>query len=224
MNPSGRLLHYSRAEGKSKLIIDKLWFANGVALPSHEEFVVVNDLRCSRLKKCHLKGPKKGECEIFIEGLPGVTDNLTPDEDGIWLPIVLAAGPDCPMILNFFNELPYVRKFMTRVIMLLKMPFDLIQQIYPNQYTEFIIYKIRNIAGEMVLNIPRTTIVRVDWNGNVVDVLHGNDRSAHSISHVLEFEDHLYFGSPYNKFIGRSKFVNKPKVHPTKTKIVSDKS
>lgn len=217
MNPSGRLVHYSRKEKTNKLIVDKLWFANGVALPSHEEFVVVNDLLCSRLKKCYLKGPKKGQCEIFIEGLPGISDNLTPDKDGIWVPIVLAGDPDQPIPLHHLKELPYLRQFLIRLLMLAKLPFELIQKYYPNQYTEYIIYKFRNLPGEITLKVPRTTVVRVDWNGNVVDVLHGNDRTIFSVSHVMEFGDYLYFGSPYNKFIGRTKFVNKEKVHPVKS-------
>jgi sugar lactone lactonase YvrE len=76
-NPSGRLIHYSRSGRKNTVLLDKLWFANGLALSPDEDFVVVSETHASRLQKCFLKGAQKGNCEIFVEGLPGMTDNVT---------------------------------------------------------------------------------------------------------------------------------------------------
>lgn len=218
-NPSGRLIHYSRAQRTNTVLKDKIWFANGLALPSHEEFIVVSETQASRLLKCYLKGTKTGECETFIEGLPGMTDNLTPDEDGIWVPLVASADPENPNLIQSADRLPIVRKFLVRFLMLLELPFKLIQNFYPNPYTEKVVYNMGHFRATTAILPDRTTIVRVDWNGNVVGALHGFDKSVHSVSEVLEFGDYLYLGSPYNDFIGRVKFVNRDKVHPVKPKV-----
>lgn len=212
------MIHYSRSQRKNTVLLDKIWFSNGLALPDHEEFIIVSETQASRLQKCYLKGAKKGECEMFIEGLPGMPDNLTPDEDGIWVPLVATADPENPNLAQSVDRLPYVRKFLVRLLMLVEIPFKLIQNFYPNPYTEGIVYNIGHFKGTTAMLPDRTTIVRVDWNGNVVGALHGFDQSVHSVSEVLEFGDYLYLGSPYNDFIGRVKFVNRDKVHPVKAK------
>jgi sugar lactone lactonase YvrE len=215
-NPSGRLIHYSRSQRKNTVLLDKLWFANGLVLSPDEDFVVVSETHASRLRKCYLKGNKKGECEIFVEGLPGCTDNLTPDEDGIWVPLIVSADPKNPMLPHSLAPLPYVRKFLLRTILLIETPLKLIHNLFPNQYTEAFIYKIGHFTSASVLYPERATIVRVDWNGNIVGALHGFDKTVGFISHVLEFGDYLYLGSPFNNYIGRVKFVNREKIHSTK--------
>jgi len=58
----------------------------------------------------------------------------------------------------------------------------------------------------VIRNAPkRSTVVRVDWNGNIVRSLHGFDRSASGISHVLEVKGHLYLGSPFNHYVAKVK-------------------
>jgi hypothetical protein len=213
-NPSGRLIHYSRLTGKNTVLLDKLWFANGVALSSHEEFVVVVDLLAARLKKCHLKGEERGKCEIFIEGLPGLVDNLTPDQQGIWLPAIIPAEAEDTKLYHTLTEYPLIRKFLIRVVFIFQSPFEFIERLYSNSYTQAILFKIRFSPAKHSFKGPRTTLIRLDWNGKVVDVMHGLDRSVNTVSHVLEFGDYLYLGSTWNNFIGRVKFVNKDKIHP----------
>ena len=83
-NPSGRLIHYSRETRKTTVLLDKLWFANGIALPSTEDFVVVASrlfLKCyflSLSEKCifkfswgeegeRLKNIQKKKCLISVD-------------------------------------------------------------------------------------------------------------------------------------------------------------
>ncbi len=205
INPSGRLIHYSRATLKNTVILDKLWFANGVALPNHEEFIVAVELMASRLQKCYLKGEKKGKCEIFIEGLPGIADNLTPDEEGIWVPLLTSFDENHPFLFHSMAKLPNLRKFLVRVIWLLKLPFQLIQNVLPNLYTEWVIEQIQGLAFRFVSGSSRTTIIKLNWDGKIIKVLHGSDQTVHTISHVLQLEDQLYLGSPFNDFIGKIK-------------------
>lgn len=216
LNPSGRLFRYSRAERKNYVLLDKLWFANGVVLSPCESFVLVAETHSSRIQKVHLKGEKLGKSEIFVEALPGICDNLTADEDGIWIPLVVSADPENPMLPQSMTKLAIVRKFIARVLTLIEMPFKMIQNAYPNAFTEKVVYNMGGFPALDFLFPKRTTIVRVDWDGKIVGALHGDDGTAFGVSHVLEFGEYLYLGSPFNHFIGRVKFVNRDLIHPKK--------
>lgn len=218
-NPSGRLIHYERKTGKLSVVLDNLWFANGVALSPEEDFVLVAETHGSRIQKYYLAGAKKGQSEPFVEGLPGIPDNITPDEDGLWIGLVVSADPENPMLPQSLPRLPYLRKFLARLLTLVEMPFAFIERIYPNQYTKSIVYKVGGFTALSFVFPKRSTIVRTDWNGKIIGSLHGFDQSVHQISHVMELNDYLYLGSPYNNFIARVKFVNKDKIHPAKKQV-----
>lgn len=218
-NPSGRLIHYERKTGKLTVILDNLWFANGVALSPEEDFVLVAETHGSRIQKYYLAGAKKGQSEAFVEGLPGIPDNITPDEDGLWIALVVSADPQNPMLPQSLAPLPYVRKFLLRLLHLIEMPFNFVDRIYPNPYCKAIAYKIGGFAAFSFIFPKRTTIVRTDWNGKIIGSLHGTDGSVHQVSHVMELNDFLYIGSPYNNYIAKVKFVNKDKIHPVKKEV-----
>ncbi|CRL06686.1 CLUMA_CG019603, isoform A [Clunio marinus] len=215
-NPSGRLIHYERKTKKLTVILDNLYFANGVALSPDEDFVLVAETHASRIQKYYLSGEKMGQVEMFVEGLPGIPDNMTPDEDGLWIALVVSADPQHPMIPQSMTQMPYLRKFIVRFLHLLEMPFNFITNLYPNDITKSIAYKIGGFNAFSFLFPKRSTIVRTDWTGKIIGSLHGFDHSVHSISHVMELDDDLYIGSPYNNFIAKVKFVNKDKIHPAK--------
>lgn len=215
-NPSGRLVHYERKTGKVSVVLDKLWFPNGVSLSPEEDFLVIVETHASRIAKYYLKGEKKGQSEVFVEGLPGVADNITPDQDGLWIALVVSADPDHPMLPHSVTRLPLVRKFIVRLLALIEMPFTFISNVYPNPYTKCVAYHIGNFQSFSFIYPDRASIVRTDWNGKIIGSLHGFDKSIATISHVMEFNDYLYLGSPYNNYIGRVKFVNKDKIHPVK--------
>ena len=219
-NPSGRLIHYERKTGHLSVILDGLWFANGIALSPDEEFVLVAETHASRIQRYYLKGEKKGQSDMFVDGLPGIPDNITPDEDGLWIALVVSADPQNPMLPQSLSPLPLFRKFILRLLHLIEMPFNFISNVYPNPYTRSIAYKIGGFSTFSFLFPKRTTIVRTDWNGKIIGSLHGFDNSAHQISHVMELNDYLYIGSPYNNHITRVKFVNKDKIHPEKKQPV----
>lgn len=219
VNPSGRLVHYERKNGKLSVVLDHLWFANGVALSPDEDFVLVVETHASRIQKYYLKGEKKGQAEPFVEGLPGLPDNITPDEDGLWIGLVTSVDPEHPMLPQSLARLPLARKFIVRLLQLIEMPFRFISDVYPNSVTKTIAYKIGHFSGFNFLSPKRTTIVRADWSGKIIGSLHGFDNSVRLVSHVMELNDHLYIGSPYNDFIAKVKFVNKEKIHPTKKQV-----
>lgn len=222
-NPSGRLFQYNRATKQSKVLIDELYFANGIALSPNEEFVVVAETGASRLSRYYLKGAKAGQSDVFIDRLPGAPDNLTPDQDGIWVPLVLAIDADHPGLWQSAANAPLVRKFLARLLALVELPFKLAESVYPNFYTQMIVHKLGHFES-LGFQPDRQTILRIDWNGKIIGSLHGFDKSVHGIAHVLEDGDYLYLGSFAQRYLGRVKLPKTyksakaaPKVEATTT-------
>lgn len=202
-NPSGRLLRYDRKTKQNVVLIDQLYFANGIALSPDEEFVVVSETAASRLTRHYLKGNKAGVTDVFIDRLPGATDNLTPDATGIWVPLVNAIDAQHPALWQSAAKAPYVRRFLCRILALIEAPFKLVESLYPNPYTQLVVHKVGHFETLLAMTPPRTTILRIDWNGKIIGSLHGFDLSVQGVAHVLEDGDYLYLGSFANKFLGR---------------------
>lgn len=79
--PSGRLLRFTPADGRTAVMLDSLDFANGVALGPTDAYVLVAETLMGRVHRLWLTGPRAGEREVFLEGLPGVPDNITYDDE-----------------------------------------------------------------------------------------------------------------------------------------------
>jgi len=84
--PYGRFMSYNPATGQIKVLLENLYFANGVALSLQEDFVLINETYRYRIVRYWLKGPNEGTSEIFIENLPGFPDNISSNSKGsFWL-------------------------------------------------------------------------------------------------------------------------------------------
>jgi len=84
--PYGRFMRYDPSTKKVTVLIDKLYFANGVALSQNEDFVLINETYRYRIVKYWLKTAKQGTHEIFIDNLPGFPDNINSNGHGtFWL-------------------------------------------------------------------------------------------------------------------------------------------
>jgi sugar lactone lactonase YvrE len=87
--PHGRLLRYDPATKKTTVLLSDLYFANGVALSQHEDFVLVNETYRYRVTRYWLKGERAGKSEVFVDNLPGYPDNITSNRHGtFWLALV----------------------------------------------------------------------------------------------------------------------------------------
>lgn len=98
--PHGRLLRYDPATGRTETLLKDLYFANGVALSAHEDFVLVNETYRYRIARYWLKGPKAGQQDVFIDNLPGLPDNLQGDRAGtFWVALPSPRKADADFIL-----------------------------------------------------------------------------------------------------------------------------
>ncbi|XP_022036210.2 protein STRICTOSIDINE SYNTHASE-LIKE 5, partial [Helianthus annuus] len=87
--PHGQLLKYDPVTMETSLVLDGLWFANGVAVSSDQEFLVVCETWKFRCLKYWLKEEIRGKVDIFIDNLPGSPDNINLAPDGsFWIAIL----------------------------------------------------------------------------------------------------------------------------------------
>jgi sugar lactone lactonase YvrE len=110
--PNGRLLAYDPRTNATTLVLDNLYFANGVAVAPDQSFVLVVETGKVRVKRYWISGPKKGETDIFVDNLPGYPDGISSNgRDGFWLALPTIRDP------NYDNLLPkpFLRKILARL-------------------------------------------------------------------------------------------------------------
>jgi sugar lactone lactonase YvrE len=104
--PYGRLLVYDPATGETTLLLEGLYFANGVALASDESFVLVNETYRYRIRRYWLKGEKAGTDDIFWDNLPGFADGVASDRRGrFWVAMFTVRNP----LLDRLHPSPFLK-------------------------------------------------------------------------------------------------------------------
>lgn len=104
--PHGRLLRHDPASGHTEVLLDGLYFANGVALSKAEDFVLVNETYRYRISRYWLSGDKAGQHDIFIDNLPGLPDNLQGDRAGtFWVALPTPRKADA----DFLHRHPWLK-------------------------------------------------------------------------------------------------------------------
>ncbi|XP_065074296.1 adipocyte plasma membrane-associated protein Hemomucin-like [Ochlerotatus camptorhynchus] len=207
LNPSGRLLHYSRATGKNRVLIDEVYGATGVALSKDESFALVAELGGQLIRRYYLKGPKAGTDDIFIDGLPGQVDNLVQDDTGLWAALLIAVDESNPSLLAKLAPFPNVRKFLVRLMSIAELPFDYIYQQTGSHLALRVSNFIGNFESLAALYPKRGTVLRLDWEGNILAALHSDDGHTNMIDHAVQSGDYLLLGSPVHNSIRKVKLT-----------------
>ena len=73
---TGRVLAYNPETNATTLVMDGLSFANGVAIASDGQSILINETGEYRVLRRFVKGPRSDETEILFENLPGFPDNI----------------------------------------------------------------------------------------------------------------------------------------------------
>ncbi|MDG1931999.1 MAG: SMP-30/gluconolactonase/LRE family protein, partial [Luminiphilus sp.] len=106
---TGRLLRYDSHTQKTEVMMDGLFFANGVTLGPNEDYVLVNETGMGRIHRLWLKGDKAGKRDIFTDELPGTPDNIRFDGEGtFWI-----AMPSLRADLDALASLPRLRALLS---------------------------------------------------------------------------------------------------------------
>jgi sugar lactone lactonase YvrE len=92
--PHGRLLRYDPATRETRVLLPRLYFANGVALSRNEDFVIVSETYRYRLTRYWLKGEKAGTSDVLVDNLPGFPDNVDGNRRGsFWVAMFTIRNP-----------------------------------------------------------------------------------------------------------------------------------
>lgn len=172
--PYGQLLRYRPSTKETVLLLDALYFANGVQLSPDEDFVLIPETSRYRIRRYYLSGPKAGMNDIFADNLPGLPDNIRRGSKGrYWV----ALGAKRDVLLDLFHRRPWLKRAVAKVI-----PLDFFQEHF----------------------IPRIgLVVALDESGQIVDSLWDPDgQSVAQISEANEIGGRLYIGTIANDRIG----------------------
>lgn len=166
LQPTGRLLSYHPQTKETKVEMDNLRFANGVAIGPNDDFLLVNETMGMRIHKFWMKGEKKGQSEVLVNELPGYPDNITFNGKGVfWV-----ALPSIRTNADF--EALYDKPFMRKVI---------------RRLPESIIPPPKIIHYGMLIGINEL--------GEVIHNMQDPSGSMHDITSVNQYGDKLYLGS-----------------------------
>ncbi|OMO91784.1 Six-bladed beta-propeller, TolB-like protein [Corchorus olitorius] len=172
--PHGQLLKYDPSMEETSIVLDGLYFANGVALSKDEDYLVVCETFRFRCLKYWLKGESKGETEIFIENLPAAPDNINLAPDGsFWIALI--------QVIYEGTEFVHTSKVLKQIIA---------------NFPKLINY----INGAT----KRAAVINVGANGNILKRFGDPNGTVMSfVTSALEFDDHLYLGSLNTDFVGK---------------------
>ncbi|MGB5812736.1 MAG: SMP-30/gluconolactonase/LRE family protein [Polyangiales bacterium] len=110
--PNGRLVKHDINTGVCEVVASELHFANGVAVSPDETYVLVNETMRYGVKRVHVRGPKEGQIEVFVNNLPGFPDGISKSpDDTFWL--ALYSPRDT--LLDSASERPWFRKLIHRI-------------------------------------------------------------------------------------------------------------
>ena len=112
LRPHGSLLVYDPGNGETRVLLDDLYFANGVALSSDESFLLVNETWKYRILRYWLKGERAGQHEVFIDNLPGFPDGVSGNGKGIfWVALPSPRKAD----VDKMHDMPWLKNTVARL-------------------------------------------------------------------------------------------------------------
>lgn len=118
----GRVIAFDPVTGQSRVLLDDLAYANGIAISEAGDFLLVVEMNEYRILKYWLEGPREGTSEVLIENLPGFGDNLKTGLNGrFWLGF---AAPR-KAIVDRLSDKPFLRKVIMRLPKFLRPAADL---------------------------------------------------------------------------------------------------
>jgi sugar lactone lactonase YvrE len=83
--PHGRLLRWRPGEGCA-VVLDGLFFANGVAVSLDGTFLLLNETSRYRVRRIDLSGPTLDRGTVLVDNLPGFPDGIAAAGDGtFWI-------------------------------------------------------------------------------------------------------------------------------------------
>ncbi len=110
--PYGELIAYYPDSGATEVLVDGLYFANGVAMSADNRSVFVLETFRYRLSRYWLEGPQAGEWEIIDDNLPGIPDGLLGDGTGR---LFIAMDTHRLPLVRFLHANPLITEMLTKL-------------------------------------------------------------------------------------------------------------
>ena len=108
----GRLMSYDLVSGELKVLASGLFFANGVAFPEDEAFVLVAETARYQIRRVWLQGDRAGDVEVLMSNLPGSPDGISWGEDGnVWIAFYAPRS----VLIDALQPLAKVKNFLARL-------------------------------------------------------------------------------------------------------------
>ena len=110
--PHGKILSYDPVSEKLTLLLDGLYFANGVAVDPNGQFLLFNETYDYSVSKYWLQGPKTGSREKIFTNMPGFPDGISTGSKGIfWIAMYTPRNADADALA----PKPFLRKIVFRL-------------------------------------------------------------------------------------------------------------
>lgn len=173
---NGRVIRFDPKTGKTKTVLRGLIFSNGVASSHDKQSILIAETWPSRVWRYWVAGPKKGKLELFMDNLPGYTDNINRCSDGsYWIALCGIRSPAYDLAMR---KPEFRRRMMKRI------PPD--EWMYPG--------------------MNHGCIIKVSETGEIISSLWDPTGENHStITSMREFDGHLYIAGLHNNRVGRVK-------------------
>jgi hypothetical protein len=216
--PSGRLIKHDAKTKTNTVLISGIDFANGVCLSENEDFVLVSEIARARILRYYLRGPKQGQQDVFIDGLPGYADNIRSNGKGGFYVALFTIRNDefsSLLLVERLADYPYVRKFLLRSRFLLLSAINGISSVFPgNVYIESARAYINRLGPFMDWSlIPKYGLVLdVTSDGKIVNVLRSSPgTNIHIMSQFTLGDKYAYLSFPFGSKVYRVKREDLPK-------------
>ena len=110
--PHGKIIRYDPSSKKLTLLLDGLYFANGVAVSPNGQFLLFNETYDYSVSKYWLQGPKAGTREKIFTNMPGFPDGISTGSNGIfWISIYTPRNAAADAL----SPKPFLRKIVFRL-------------------------------------------------------------------------------------------------------------
>ena len=172
--PNGRLISYDPKTKKTKTVVKKIIFPNGVSsCHDRQSLLVASSWACKIYRYWH-DGPKEGRFELFMDNLPGYPDNINRASDGnYWIAIFGMRSPCYDLAMR----MPAFRRRMLKQV-----PPD--EWLYPS--------------------MNHGCVLKVSPEGEIIESYWDAGGAAHStITSMREHEGYMYIGGVFNNRVGR---------------------
>jgi sugar lactone lactonase YvrE len=108
----GRVIEFDPRNGGSRVVIEGLNFANGVAIAPDDRYLLIAETGSYRILRHWLQGPAAGSTEVIIDNLPGFPDNINSgSKNRFWIGLVAPRNAK----LDSLSEKPFLRKVVQRL-------------------------------------------------------------------------------------------------------------